>query len=124
MTLEELEDILEKHYFYDRKTMRHYENGSLKLIICPILDTGYSDIFVLTNDHNAKWKEEKTIKQMLITNKENSNEFYRIFILSTINTQFDDINGKTMNLFSISKINQTEKHILEVLDATNLWEEP
>ena len=124
ITIEEFKDILEQHFAYDRKTMRDHEQGLLKLVICPILDTGYSDIFVLTNNQNSKWEKDSAIKQALITCKEANTRYYRAFVLFDANANQDDYDaGKTLPIWIISKKNNNEKHILQILDSTNIWEE-
>lgn len=125
ITIEDFKDILEQHFAYDRGTMRHYEYGSLKLVICPILNTGLSDIFVLINNQEKKWKKEKTIKQALITFKEEKTQYFRVFLLSNLNTEYDVCEtDNALPVWIFSKKNHNEKHILQILDATNLWEEP
>lgn len=81
--IKELEDVLEKLYWYDRFAMRGYEKNGVKLVICPILDTKYSDIFILINNDNGKWRSPKTIRQLLLTFKQDDISYYRVFVLST-----------------------------------------
>ena len=120
--VEELKDVLEKHLFYDRSTMRCHEQGGVKLVICPILETGYSDVFILNNNHNVKWRGSKTIRHLLDTFKENGIKYYRAFVLSSNAEDFEA--GDELPIWLFGKRNNNEMHILQILDITNIWEEP
>lgn len=119
--IEKFKDVLEKHICYNRSTMRGYEQIGIKLVICPILDTKYSDIFVQINNNNGKWRNRNTIKQLLKTVKEEDILYYRAFLLSTAPNDLDVDNGLPIWIFS--KENSNEKYILHILDITNIWEE-
>lgn len=120
--VEELKDVLEKHLFYDRSTMRGHEQGGVKLVICPILETGYSDIFILINNYNVKWRESNTIRHLLDTFKENNKKYYRAFVLSVDTEDLEA--GDELPIWLFGKRNNNERHILQILDITNIWEEP
>ena len=117
-------DILEQHFAYDRNRMECYKQDSLELIVCPILDTQFSDVFVLVDSHNCKWKKEKTIEQMLNTLKKGSLKCFRAFVLSKFDKdQINEEEDGTLPIWIVSWKNQNEKYILNLLYKTNIWEE-
>ena len=118
--IEELKDVLEKYLFYDRSTMRCYEQDGLILVVCPILNTGYSDIFIRINNNNIKWRGSDTIRHLLVTFKENSKKYYRAFVLSNEKEDFEA--GDELPIWFFGKKNSNEKYILQMLDITNVWE--
>ena len=118
--INDLEDVLEKLCCYDRSVMRGYENNEIKLVICPILDTQYSDIYILINNNNSKWRCPKTIQQLLLTFKQDNVLYYRAFVLST--AQDDMAAGDALPIWIFSKEHRDEKYILHVLNITNIWD--
>lgn len=117
----ELKDILAMNAAYDSSNIKIISSrGGTELVICPIENIPYTDVFVLTKNHQSKWKEMKTIKQALITSGFTNLKIFRAFVFTT--QLEDDINGTGDDvIYRVGKDNSNELFLLKILDDTNFW---
>ena len=126
MNASDLIDILEKHEGYDRNKIKVYHPShstscnNTELIVCPIENTAFADVFILTDNHQSKWKKMKTIKQTLITEGQSDLKIMRVFVFTT---QLDDDDNGIGNdlIYRVGKNNSNELFLLKILDNTIFW---
>lgn len=121
MNASKLIDILAMNAAYDSSKISIISSqGGTELIICPIENTLFTDVFVLTKTHQSKWKEMKTIKQALITSGINNLKIFRAFVFTT--QLDDDVNGTGDDVvYRVGKNSSNELFLLKILDDTNFW---
>lgn len=112
--------------YYSRYQKCKTEIWCADIIICPIKNVPYYDLFLLNNTclNQVKWKRRKTIRRLLITLGLGNISIGQTFILD-VNQNYSDgyvFGEKESDIIClIDKSNQNEFNMLRIINELNLF---